>query len=100
MSHRRFRDADGGTWDVWEVHPSRIERRSGMPTPPQGVDRRDHTHTDIREHLSPELSNGWLAFEGPSERRRLSPIPPAWTAFDENRLNALRLDAKPVSVPR
>src|SRR4051812_27110811 len=100
MSHRRFKDAGGGTWGVWEVHPSRIERRSGGPTPPKGVERRDHTHADIRAHLSPELSNGWLAFEGPHERRRLSPIPPDWTAYDESRLDGLRQNAKPVTVPR
>jgi len=64
------------------------------------VERRDPSQVDIRVHLSPELGNGWLAFEGPHERRRLFPIPPNWTGLDDSMLEALRLDARPVELPR
>jgi hypothetical protein len=46
------------------------------------------------------MAKGWLAFESPSERRRLSPIPPGWDQLAEPVLADLCAQAKAVTVRR
>ncbi len=65
MPHRRFRDDIGRVWDVWDVHPTDAESRDlsgGLENPVSGAAR----------------TRGWVAVEGPAERRRLAPIPLGW----------------------
>jgi hypothetical protein len=45
--------------------------------------------------LPTQLLEGWLIFEGPGERRRLTPIPPHWDALPEPELERLRVRALP-----
>lgn len=97
MAHRSFQDNRGRVWEVWEVHPENWERRLGgdrrrapRPTP----DRRQFP--EQRAAVPNELRDGWLAFASPTERRRLTPIPPDWVTlsdFDLQRLadSALRV---------
>jgi hypothetical protein len=67
-SHRQFVDTDGQRWDVWETHPRQ--------------------ETELRR-VAPELTDGWLAFESETEKRRLVPIPDDWMALSDGELAAL-----------
>jgi hypothetical protein len=75
MAHRKLTDLVGREWDVWEVNPTAIDQ--GMPD--SGVQRR----------VSERLQKGWLAFQCPHEKRRLSPIPPGWNELTDADLLAL-----------
>jgi hypothetical protein len=90
MAHRLVVDpATGASWQVWAVHPA---ARSGRaPT------------------VAPFLADGWLAFErsateratqdGPAEKRRLAPVPPAWSDLSDAELLALLAAARPAAPP-
>jgi hypothetical protein len=89
-SYRQFEDEEGRRWDVWEVHPSAVERRvneerrkAARETP----DRR--RNLDVQFPMPPELANGWLAFQCDDARRRLAPIPSQWQSMSEDELRAL-----------
>ncbi len=87
MSYRTFVDPSGVSWQVWEVRPTTVERRledrrrSSLPF--EGDDRRINGDRRIRAerrvNLGPELAKGWLAFHSAEEKRRLTPVPEAWT---------------------
>ena len=65
MALRNFTDSQGHTWRVWNV----------VPQYATGHDE---------EQMTPGLQGGWLCFENPGEKRRLSPIPAGWeNAGDE-----------------
>jgi hypothetical protein len=103
MAHKTFVDADGVTWQVWEVHPTTIERRLGdrrtTAGPFAGAERRRgerRSQDERRIFLGPELSQGWLAFHSARERRRYAPIPEGWTTMTAAELSALCNRAKPV----
>jgi hypothetical protein len=70
MPLRTLTDQDGTLWSVWDVMPQ-IQQVVG-------------------------LENGWLCFESKSEKRRLSPIPPAWHEMDDAALTALLGTARTV----
>jgi hypothetical protein len=91
---------------VWSVIPgirTDMERRAGFdrrsPDPVflyKGTERR--TTPDRRRSavsLPAELASGWLIFESPDERRRLSPIPPHWDVLSETDLSRLLSAATP-----
>jgi hypothetical protein len=101
MPSRRFIDESGARWLVWEVGPAWAERRSGHDRrawSAEALERaafeRRHTaerrvsESDGMPHLRipKHLVGGWLAFEGPTGRRRLSPIPPNWENATEAEL--------------
>jgi hypothetical protein len=103
MAHRTFTDRSGTHWDVWDVVPQWADRRAGserrrlsvdeVPDPPvlnqrAGDDRRRPDSSDRvpRVKIAGDFSGGWLAFESPGERRRLSPIPPQWEFAPEEEL--------------
>lgn len=107
MALRSFRGSDGVLWQVWSVIPGfreSGERRRGYdrrsPDPVlryTGPERR--THPDRRRtalFLASTLAAGWLVFESPSERRRLSPIPPGWDACSDAQLERWCERATPV----
>lgn len=112
MAHRSFTDSAGVAWEVWEVHPGvasagaeAAERRSGeerrgagppSSAPPPPPERR--VIGERRVGVSPPMRDGWLAFQSPSERRRLVPIPHGWADDSETQLEAY-CDAARV-VPR
>ena len=68
---RRFVDADGVAWRVWDVHTS-------------------------LEFAPPGKGNNWLCFESATGRRRLTPIPACWAAADSAVLNDLCATARVV----
>lgn len=91
---RRFRNARGEAWDVWDVTPTALERRFQHPAiPPFGVERRQRRQ--FRANLGPLMANGWLIFAGGAERRRLGPIPPGWDALPDDDLARLLEVATP-----
>jgi len=103
MPHCTLKDSRGFIWEVWDVEPSRAERRQepspGDP-PYQGPERRRGSDGVARVRLSGEYAQGWLAFESPTERRRLTPIPEGWERLDDAGLEALLSEATPVGKPR
>jgi hypothetical protein len=101
MAHREFTDSKQVSWNVWDVYPALGDRRTS------GVDRREYRReTEDRRtafnaaRLSPELAQGWLAFQSPQERRRLVPIPRGWEALDPMSLERLCQAATPVGRGR
>jgi hypothetical protein len=108
MPIRSFRTDEGVTWQVWNVMPG----RGGIPDRRIGYDRRSpdpvirytgperRTAADRRRppaFLSPDLATGWLAFECPTEKRRLTPIPQKWEDLPEAELRRLCDEARPVA---
>lgn len=106
MALRTFRSAAGVVWHVWSVIPGlrqEGERRRGYdrrsPDPVlayPGPERR--TSPDRRgttRVFGPELAAGWLAFESPTERRRLAPIPAGWDQYSDAELERLCERAQP-----
>jgi hypothetical protein len=99
MALKNFTDSDGNQWRVWDVVPygSRASERragdrrvaqSGAYTGPErraGRDRRVRTAT----LMTPGLEAGWLCFENPADKRRLTPIPAGWEQVDEGELEGL-----------
>ena len=102
MAIREFTDALGHGWLVWEVQPRSIERR--LATNPAVVavvgERRRRSTGEARVHASSPLAKGWLAFESRNERRRLAPIPPAWSSLADADLSALLERATPTHRAR
>lgn len=104
MAYRTFVDADGVTWQVWEVRPTTVERRSRERRRQRlsyagaerrsGVDRR--RVREQRISLGPQLAQGWLAFHSASEKRRLAPIPEGWERWSGAQLGTLVTSAAPV----
>lgn len=76
---REFMDPDGRQWRVWDVNPTLHARES-----------------PARPGHSIAVPDGWLCFESDDERRRLSPIPPAWETVDLPALEELRRSAQVV----
>ena len=103
MAHRRFADARGIMWDVWEVQPSYAERRVAerdrRRTRRPGTDRR-RVADPTRVRISTQLTQGWLAFQSEGEKRRLVPVPNKWEACDDAALEQLLAKAVPVGKPR
>jgi hypothetical protein len=103
MSYRSFKDSTGVEWDAWDVVPQlgerRVEdRRQGR----QAIAFRDRRRAERRivmsrrPVLAGSLSNGWLCFEGATEKRRLSPIPENWARSTDSQLEEYCRLARPV----
>jgi hypothetical protein len=104
VSYRRFTDADGTPWRVWQVVPSPLDRRRSI--------RRIHIikiyhrerrflptrRIDMRRSrlFFPPNEPSWLCFESDTERRRLIPVPERWWLEDDAGLSRLCEEA---SVP-
>lgn len=98
MGYKAFVDAQRRRWDVWDVHPAAIERRTGLDR--RRAPRADRPERRVqverrRMRLAPELRQGWLCFECAGERRRLAPIPSGWELLPEPELAVLCLRATP-----
>ncbi len=105
MTHRRFTDKQGKTWDVWQVHPAAAERRfsqrrvndedrTDSAERRSGVDRREERLS--RALIAPEFTYGWLCFETQGEKRRLAPVPERWDSADDETIEQWCCVAKPV----
>jgi hypothetical protein len=86
MGYRIFKDSRGMEWQTWDVVPRlgerRVSDRRSMAAQPPHSDRRSRSDRRIltgqRSVLTKGLDSGWLCFEAPSEKRRLTPIPSDW----------------------
>lgn len=107
MPIRSFQTEEGVTWQVWNVVPGRpdvAERRGGYdrrsPDPVIRYTGPERRSTEDRRRppgfLSPHLASGWLAFECPTEKRRLTPIPRLWEELPDTELERLCRQARPV----
>jgi hypothetical protein len=89
MTSREFTDDRGEVWQVWAIHPEGLERRIAEdPVPPPPIERRTRRETRVKV-TNPLMTDGWLAFESRTERRRLAPVPDAWEALDDAALREL-----------
>ncbi|HYD53588.1 MAG TPA: hypothetical protein VEA99_13215, partial [Gemmatimonadaceae bacterium] len=98
MAYRSFRDAEGTEWAAWDVVPRLFERRvherrqaegEEAEPEPEVLERRaraERRSARSRRAALAGLEHGWLCFEAPEEKRRLSPIPADWPRCDESRL--------------
>ena len=79
MSVREFTDSRNVVWRVWDVTTAQM-----------------HPVTKNEEFMG-DLADGWLAFESPSEKRRLAaPYPTNWASMSIPELEALCQQAPPV----
>jgi hypothetical protein len=80
MSVREFTDSKNVVWRVWDVTTAQM-----------------HPVTKNEEFMG-DLADGWLAFESPSEKRRLAaPYPVDWASMSIPQLEALCRQAPPVA---
>jgi hypothetical protein len=106
MAYRTFVDRRNAYWQVWDVRPDRIERRSverrvAKPGSWSGPERRKSDRRGLnlrRVVLDSGLESGWLVFESKSEKRRLSPIPKNWENATESELRFYCEKAKIVPI--
>ena len=104
MGYRIFRDSRGTDWQAYDVMPRladrRMNERRARAVEPVGHDRRARVDrrviTGARPTLTHGMSDGWLCFEAPEEKRRLAPIPDHWETYRESQLEALCEQAQPV----
>jgi hypothetical protein len=103
MGYRIFKDSTGADWHAWDVVPQLAERRVGQRRQQrQPISFRDRRRGERRivagrrSVLSSALAGGWLCFEGPDEKRRLSPIPGDWSRCPEHQLQEYCRMARPV----
>lgn len=104
MPHRKFTDSKQTTWEVWDVEPAHAERRTTPSDPKRAPrtsgERRRAAEDRARVRIHSDLAHGWLAFESKHDRRRLTPIPTGWEAFDPRALEKLCDQAQSVGRPR
>ncbi|HKP75213.1 MAG TPA: hypothetical protein VJT67_06685 [Longimicrobiaceae bacterium] len=108
MPRRVFRNAAGVEWQVWSVIPGSVqgdERRHGYdrrsPDPViryKGPERRTSGDRRRQQHSAVLPTSGWLVFDSVEERRRLTPIPPAWESRPD--LDLERFCERAVRVPK
>ena len=90
---RQFFDANGVSWDVWDVSPHDLSRVD--------YDRRSASrpHEDAPRlptvSVYPELREGWLCFQSVTEKRRFAPIPPDWYDLPDGVLRVMLEVATP-----
>jgi hypothetical protein len=91
---------------VWDVIPHGArpgerranDRRVAESDEYAGPERRSGRDRRIRtaELLTPGLEAGWLCFENPVDKRRLTPIPAGWDEAEEPELEGLLERARSV----
>lgn len=101
MAYREFTDADGVRWEVWDVHPTYVERRLGRAGEGDAPEaERRVADQGPRMQVRPEFAHGWIAFQSRHERRRLAPAPAGWSELDDAALARLCAQATRIGQPR
>jgi hypothetical protein len=103
MAYRTFCDSNGSYWQVWDVRPDRVERRSlerrTNLAPWNGMERRKGERRGLfgkRTVVNEGSSTGWLIFESLTSKRRLAPIPAGWEKCSQAELRVLAEKALPL----
>jgi hypothetical protein len=78
MGVRSFVDAEGNTWQVWEVAP----------------------RASLAAVYAGRMGNGWLCFECRDEKRRLPYPPSGWSEWPDEALERMRRAAQPALAVR
>ena len=93
MGYRVFTDSQGTQWQAWDVIPRLAERRAGdrrVAATQAPADQRRRADRRIfareRPRLTAGLDLGWLCFEAPVGKRRLTPIPADWLRCPQQQL--------------
>lgn len=89
MPHRHFIDPHARRWTVWDVRPARVEQDLERQRPSHDAtgERRSRARgTPWRGGIALE---GWLCFECPGLKRRLTPIPTGWERLADEELAQL-----------
>ena len=110
MAHRTFVDADGVTWQVWEVAVQPADRirnerataslRRARQTPKKRENLARRLEVELRVAIPAAFENGWLAFASVKGSKRLAPIPTEWMTLSDDALNDLCRQANPTQTPR
>jgi hypothetical protein len=89
MAHRTVVDADGLSWEIWEVQPLLDEKRAVEHAIPPATTGERRILRSVRLRLPGEMKGGWLALKSESERRRIAPIPEGWLTMNDDELREL-----------
>ena len=101
MDKREFSDVANVTWVVWEVYPRLVERRLLKERRALRRGTTERRHEPVGRPTQPrQILSGWLAFQSPSERRRLTPFPDDWEELSDRELRALLAKSKVSSRPK
>ena len=107
MGYRVFTDSQGTQWQAWDVIPTLAERRASdrrVAAPQARPDQRRRADRRIlageRPRLTAGLDLGWLCFEAPVGKRRLTPIPTDWLRCPQQRIEEYCQRAKVAPRPR
>jgi len=89
MPIRRLTDTNGATWEVYAVPAPKLSDSRSADL----AGRKTEEGADIpaipRSPVNARLADGWLCFEGVSERRRLGPVPENWEGMSASQLEEL-----------
>ena len=101
MAHRKFTDAQGTEWEVWDVVPASVELglsadESADATRPS----RPLVSPDRFAKLDERLSAGRLCFNSDQEKRRHMPVPEGWERLPDEDLARLCREAEAVGPVR
>jgi hypothetical protein len=94
MAIRTFIDSAGCAWDVWEVHPSFVDRR-------RHADRRSEKRATLERRIANSESwlharreaGAWLVLRSTIGRWRLAPVPSGWETMNDVALHELVVHA-------
>ena len=97
MHYRYLVDAQGVRWRVWDVRPSRIDRRHHIRRlkmiKMRHPERRFLPTRRLDMRMSslyfPPSESGWLCFESDRGRVRVKQFPPHWPVLSDAELEAL-----------
>jgi hypothetical protein len=81
MPNRSFVDAEGRSWNAWDVLPA---EHADWPQ-------------NARKHLPGVMASGWLCFESEAGKRRIHPIPRGWERWSDDELRVRCALALPVA---
>src|SRR5689334_20551628 len=102
MAFRIFMDSNGLEWQTWDVLPKGVERRlADRRISNERVGFSERRHDERRKvagrwsPLTSGLRDGWLCFESPAGRRRLTPIPADWEECNGDALERYCRSAMP-----
>ena len=98
MAHRKFADARGVHWEVWDVVPASVEiglaTRVGEAAEPGRSSRIRVSQDGCFAGIDTRLASGWLCFSSDHEKRRLIPVPEGWDSLNSDQLDRLKDEAQ------